>query len=564
MANLFADIRTAVLQALAEMQDAGELPQGLDMLPVSVEPPSAAGHGEMVSNAAMVLARPAGMDPRAIAQNLVARLGADARVAMASVAGPGFVNLVLHRAVWQGLIPDILAQGARYGAGDIGQGARVCVEFVGAYPVAPLQLVHLRGAVTGDAIARMLERTGHQVTREYYVNDGGAQADVLARSVYQAYLVAHGRDVPDPLVAATMQDMGARLKQQAGDQWLDRPEADWIAPLRDFAVEQMMTRIRDDLAGLGIEMDVFSDESALRDAGAVETALAVLEAKGLIYRGMVDAQGGKTRVERLLFRATQHGDEMDRPVAGADGKWTYFAPDIAYHHDKITRGFDALVDVFSTDHAGYVKRLGAVVSALSDGRVPLQVKLCQMIRPLRDGAPLRGVRLSLREVVEEAGAGVTRIHMLSRKNDGPLDFDLTLARAQRMENPAFAIQYALTRAQSVIKRAEAAGLLDATPDMALLTQPEDIALMRALADWPRQVAVAVQLKEPHRLVFDMVDLARRFHAIWDGAKARPELGFVQQGDSAATVAKIAMLRAVCVVILCGLDMIGVDPVDEMH
>ncbi len=570
MTDPFAEIRAAVLDALAQMQAAGDLPAGLDMDAVTVEPPKDAGHGEMVTNAAMVLARPADLTPRDIAKALVAQLGGDGRIGSAAVAGPGFVNLVMKRAFWQGLLPAILSQGPRYGAANLGQGAKVNVEFVGAYPVAPLQLAHLRGAVTGDCIARLLERTGHDVTREYYVNDGGAQADVLARSVYQAYLVAHGRDAPDPMVAASMADMGAALKDQAGAEWLDRPEGDWLPLVRRFAVDRMMERIRADLASLGIHMDVFTHESALRKAGAIEAALKLLDSKGLIYRGTVEAQkasgqagNGQAHAERLLFRSTAHGDEIDRPVAGADGQWTYFAPDIAYHHDKLTRGFDALVDVFGTDHAGYVKRLGAVVSALSDGRVPLQVKLCQMIRPMRDGVPFRD-RIDLRDAVTEAGAGVTRVHMLSRKNDGPLDFDLTAARAQRMENPAFAIQYAVSRANALLRRAAEAGLDEGTPDPSLLTAPEEIALIRALGDWPRQIATAVALKEPHRLVFDLVDLARRFHAHWDAATANPALAFVQQGDTPATVAKIALVRAVSVVILSGLDMIGVDPVDEMH
>ncbi|MGA1684734.1 MAG: arginine--tRNA ligase, partial [Gemmobacter sp.] len=456
--NLFDDMRAAVLAALGEMQAAGTLPAGLDFGAVTVEPPRDAGHGDMATNAAMVLAKPAGMQPRAIAEALAARLGADGRIASAEVAGPGFLNLRLAPEVWQGVIGAILAAGADYGRATLGAGRRVNVEFVSANPTGPMHVGHVRGAVFGDALARLLAFAGWEVTREYYINDGGAQVDVLARSAYERYREAHGLApaIADGLYPGDyLIEVGQALKAEYGASLLDRPESDWLAPVRDFAIARMMETIREDLALLGVTMDVYFSERSLYGTGRIEGALESLRARGLVYHGVLEPPKGKTPEDwepraQTLFRSTAFGDDVDRPVMKSDGSWTYFAPDIAYHFDKVTRGFDLLIDVLGADHGGYVKRLKAVVGALSDERVALDVKLIQLVKLWKDGEPFKmskraGTFVTLRDVVEQVGADVTRFMMLTRKNDVALDFDFDKALEQSKDNPVFYVQYAHAR-----------------------------------------------------------------------------------------------------------------------
>ncbi|MCA8882294.1 MAG: arginine--tRNA ligase, partial [Rhodobacteraceae bacterium] len=434
--NLFDDIRALVLESLDRLEADGVLPSGLPRQAVSVEPPRDAAHGDMATNAAMVLAKPAKMKPRDIAEALAALLAADPRVDSAEVAGPGFLNLRLGAAVWQGLVSGILTANGDYGRSAMGQGKRVNVEYVSANPTGPMHVGHTRGAVFGDALASLLAFAGHDVTREYYINDGGAQVDVLARSVYLRYLEAHGQEVafPDGTYPGDyLIDVGQALKDKVGAAYLDQPEDVWLAEVRDFATDAMMALIRADLAALGVTMDSFYSEKALYGTGKIEAALAALDVKGLIYEGVLEPPKGKTPEdweprEQTLFRSTDHGDDVDRPVKKSDGSWTYFAPDIAYHYDKVSRGFDALVDVFGADHGGYVKRMKAAVSALSDGKVPLDVKLIQLVKLTRKGEPVKmskraGTFVTLRDVVDQVGADVTRFVMLTRKNDAPLDFD---------------------------------------------------------------------------------------------------------------------------------------------
>jgi len=580
--NLFTEIRTLVIASLETMQAEGVLPEGLDFANVAVEPPRDAAHGDMATNAAMVLAKPAKMKPRDIAEALAGKLADDPRVTSAEVAGPGFLNLRLAPSLWQDLVGSVLETGADFGRSTMGQGKRVNVEYVSANPTGPLHVGHTRGAVFGDALASLLDFVGYEVTREYYINDGGAQVDVLARSVYLRYLEAHGQEVAfedgtypgDYLIP-----VGEALKGKVGDAYIGKDEDVWLVEVREFATEAMMELIRDDLRALGVEMDVFFSEKSLYGTGRIEAALESLEAKGLIYEGVLEPPKGKTPEdweprEQTLFRSTDHGDDVDRPVKKSDGSWTYFAPDIAYHFDKVSRGFDALIDVFGADHGGYVKRMKAAVSALSDGQVPLDIKLTQLVKLWKNGEPFKmskraGNFVTLRDVVEQVGPDVTRFVMLTRKNDAPLDFDFDKVLEQSKDNPVFYVQYAHARVCSVLRKAAEAGIAadDATlkaADLGKLGHEAEIAVAKKLAEWPRLVEIAGRTNEPHRVAFYLYELASELHGFWNKGNDDASLRFIQEGDAATSQAKIALARAVAIVISAGLGILGVTPAQEMR
>jgi arginyl-tRNA synthetase len=579
--NLFADIRDLVLSDLAEMTRAGVLPEGLDMANVAVEPPRDAAHGDMATNAAMVLAKPAGLKPRDIAEALAARLADDPRITSAEVAGPGFLNLRLAPVVWQGVVGAVLAAGTEYGRSTVGQGKKVNVEYVSANPTGPLHVGHTRGAVFGDALASLLDFAGHEVTREYYINDGGAQVDVLARSVYLRYLEAHGQQVafPDGTYPGDyLIEVGEALKAKVGDRFVDTGEQLWLEEIRTFATEAMMGLIRADLASLGVKMDRFFSEKSLYGTGLIEAAIDDLRGKGLIYEGVLEPPKGKKPEdweprEQTLFKSTEHGDDVDRPVMKSDGAWTYFAPDIAYHYDKVQRGYDALIDVFGADHGGYVKRMKAAVSALSGGKVPLDIKLTQLVRLYKNGEPFKmskraGTFVTLRDVVDQVGPGVTRFHMLTRKNDAPLDFDFDKVLEQSRDNPVFYVQYAFARITSVLTKAAGAGVaVDdaalAAADLSLLDHEAELALAAKLAEWPRLVETAARSNEPHRIAFYLYDLAGTFHGLWNRGNDVPGLRFLQD-DAATSQSKIALARACAVVIAAGLGILGVEPAKELR
>jgi arginyl-tRNA synthetase len=548
---------------------------------VTVEPPRDASHGDMATNAAMVLAKPAGLKPRDIATPLADLLAGNATIASAEVAGPGFINLRLAPTLWHDVLRAALRAGADFGRSEMGQGRRVNVEYVSANPTGPLHVGHTRGAVFGDALASLLDFTGHEVTREYYINDGGAQVDVLARSVYLRYLEAHGQEVAfadgtypgDYLI-----DVGRALKDKVGAAYVDQPEEVWLEAVRDFSTDAMMLRIREDLKSLGVEMDHFFSEKSLYGTGLIEAAIEDLRDKDLIYRGVLEPPKGKRPEdweprEQTLFRSTAHGDDVDRPIMKSDGGWTYFAPDIAYHYDKIGRGYDILIDVLGADHGGYVKRMKAAVAALSDGRVPIEIKLCQLVKLFRDGEPFKmskraGTFVTLRDVVDLVGADVTRFVMLTRKNDAPLDFDFARVLEQSKDNPVFYVQYANARVHSVLRKAHEAGIAvdDAAlagADLSVLTHEAEIAVARKIAEWPRLVETASRAYEPHRVAFYLYDLASDLHALWNRGHDDPALRFLQESDPATSQAKIALVRAVTVVISAGLGILGVTPVEEM-
>ncbi|MTH57842.1 arginine--tRNA ligase [Paracoccus litorisediminis] len=580
--NLFSDIRALVIDALAQMELAGELPAGLETAAVTVEPPRDAAHGDMATNAAMVLAKPAGKKPREIAEALAARLAADPRITAADVAGPGFLNLRLAPSEWQGVLRAALGEGADFGRSELGKGTKINVEFVSANPTGPMHVGHTRGAVFGDALASLLDFAGYDVTREYYINDGGAQVDVLARSAYERYREANGLEpeIREGLYPGDyLIPVGEALKEKYGDSLLDKPESDWLIEVRDFASARMMDMIRQDLALLNVHMDVFSSEKALYGTGRIEAAIARLREAGLIYEGVLEPPKGKTPEdweprEQTLFRSTAHGDDVDRPVMKSDGAWTYFAPDIAYHWDKIDRGFDQLIDVFGADHGGYVKRMTAAVAALSDGRVPLDVKLIQLVKLFKNGEPFKmskraGNFVTLRDVVEQAGADVTRFHMLTRKNDAALDFDFDKVLEQSKDNPVWYVQYANARINSVLNKATEGGVATddaslAGADLALLSHPAELEMARKVAEWPRTVEIAARAHEPHRIAFYLYDIASELHSLWNRGNDELSLRFVQDGDPAATAAKIALARSVGVVISAGLAILGVTPAKEMR
>ena len=580
--NLFSEIRALVLAALEKMTADGQLPTGLSFDAVAVEPPRDPLHGDMATNAAMVLAKPSGRKPREIADELAASLRQDDRITAADVAGPGFLNLRLAPAVWQTLIKNVLEHGQSFGRSSVGAGQRVNVEYVSANPTGPLHVGHTRGAVFGDALASLLDYAGYAVTREYYINDGGAQVDVLARSVYLRYLEAHGRDVAfedgtypgDYLIP-----VGQALKEKVGAEFIDKDEQFWLADVREFASTAMMDMIREDLGLLGVKMDHFFSEKSLYGTGRIEAAIDKLRAKGLIYEGVLEPPKGKKPEdweprEQTLFKSTEHGDDVDRPVMKSDGSWTYFAPDIAYHSDKVDRDFDLLIDILGADHGGYVKRMKAAVSALSDGKVPLEIKLTQLVRLYKDGEPFKmskraGTFVTLRDVIDQVGADVTRFVMLTRKNDAPLDFDFDKVLEQSRENPVFYVQYAHARVCSVLRRASEAGIAvdDArlqASDLTLLSHPSELAVAKKLAEWPRLIEIAARTNEPHRVAFFLYELASELHALWNKGNDEPSLRFVQEDDPGTSQAKIALARAVSVVISAGLAILGVTPAEEMR
>jgi len=584
--NIFKEFEGVVRAAVDSLAAEGALPKGLDLSRVTVEPPREASHGDLATNAAMVLARSAGLAPRALAERLVPKFAARPEVVSAEVAGPGFINLRLADAFWQAQVPVILKAGESYGASDLGRGEKVNVEYVSANPTGPLHVGHGRGTVFGDALAALLERMGYSVTREYYVNDAGAQVDLLARSVYLRYLEALGEDVgevPDGLYPGEyLIPVGEAIAQTDGAEWLEAVEEDWLTEFRERAIGHMMDLIREDLGSLGVHHAVFSSELRLIEAGKVAHAFDLLERRGFLYTGVLEAPKGKAPPDdwepraQLLFRAAQFGDDTDRPLRKSDGSWTYFAADIAYHLDKYERGFRTMIDVWGADHGGYVKRMKAAVAALTDGQAELDIKICQLVNLLEGGEPVKmskraGRFVTLREVVDAVGKDVVRFIMLTRKNDAPLDFDLVKVLEQSKENPVFYVQYAHARVCSVLRHvADDMPTLDCAPEslrrapVDRLADSSELALIRALAAWPRTLEGAALAHEPHRIAFYLYDLASAFHLLWNRGKEDRALRFIVTHDPPLTTARVALISAVATVIASGLRLMGVEPVEEMR
>jgi arginyl-tRNA synthetase len=583
--NIFNDFRHEVIAALEALQVDEPRLKGCDTRAVTLEAPRDPSHGDFATNAALVLASKSGMKPREIADLLAAALQRDARIETVEIAGPGFINLRLTADYWHKVLAGILRDATCYGVSAIGAGNRVNIEYVSANPTGPMHVGHTRGAVFGDALANLMQSAGYEVCREYYINDAGAQVDVLARSAFLRYREALGEaigDIPEGLYPGDyLVPVGQQLKSEYGDALRAMPEAQWLPVVRDAALKAMMALIREDLAALGIRHDNFYSERALHESGAIEKTLAFLEAQGLIYVGVLEPPKGKTPDDweprpQTLFRATQFGDDVDRALKKSDGSWTYFAPDIAYHFEKFQRGYAQMIDVFGADHGGYVKRMTAAVAAITGGKGALDVKICQLVRLLRDGDPVKmskrsGNFVTLREVVDEVGRDAVRFMMLYRKNDAPLDFDFARVTEQSKDNPVFYVQYAHARICSVLRNAagtfpdlDQAKLDTGNVDLSLLADADELALIRLLAAWPRMVETAAQMHEPHRIAFYVHDLASAFHGLWNKGNENPQMRFIVSGQKDVTIARLALIRAIKGVIASALAILGVEPLEEMR
>ena len=585
--NLFAQFETRLHRILLDLQGSNQLPADLCFDNVTVEPPRDTGHGDIATNAAMVLCRQAGMTPRDLAAQIVDKLANEADIESAGVAGPGFVNVTFKTEVWSALVPAILGEGEAFGVADIGNGISVNLEYVSANPTGPMHVGHARGAVFGDALARLLERAGYTVMREYYINDAGSQVDVLARSVLLRAREALGEDIgeipPGLYPGDYLVPVGKKLAEAEGVGLFDEDEAVQIAIAKQLVLPMMLDMIRDDLAALGIVHAYFLSEQSLHDTGAVDAAFDALKAQELIYQGVLEPPKGKEPPPdwepqpQWLFRSQQFGDDSDRALKKSDGSWTYFAPDIACHFDKFQRGFTRMIDVWGADHIGYVKRMQAAVSAITQGKAQLDVKVCNLVKLQRGGRPIKmskrsGTFVTLREVVDEVGRNAVRFMMLTRRNDVALDFDFDLVRQQSRDNPVFYVQYAHARIHSVLRNAEDAGFSKddlslvalGKVDANLLNAPEEIALVKVLGIYPRSLLAAAIALEPHRLAFYLQDLAAAFHGLWTRGKEEPALRFIQDNNRDLTKARLALLRATAIVLSNGLNVIGVEPETEMR
>jgi len=573
--TIFADFSAHIDTALDALEASGQLPAGLPRANIAVEPPRDPAHGDIATNAAMVLAKPAGTNPRALAAALMAELTKLPIVTSAAVAGPGFINLCVDAAAWRDELALIHAKGADYGRSTIGQGRRVNIEYVSANPTGPMHVGHCRGAVVGDALAALLAFSGHAVTREYYINDAGGQVDVLARSVHLRYREALGEPIgaiPDGLYPGDyLKPVGMALAAEFGDAMVAAPETSWLVPFRARAVAAMMDMIRADLAKLGIVHDLFSSEAELQAAGKPAAAEAWLRAAGLVYDGVLEAPKGEVPddwepVQLPLFRATQYGDDQDRPIKKSDGSWTYFGADLAYHAEKAARA-DELIDIWGADHAGTVKRITAAVAALTGGKTRFDVKLVQMVRLLKDGEPFKmskraGNFVTLAEVVEEVGRDVVRFTMLTRKADAQMDFDFAKVVEASKDNPVFYVQYAHARIFSLKRKAAEAALTLPAPDAALLGESER-ALIKLLAQFPRTVEAAATNREPHRIAFFLGEVAAAFHSWWNMGNDRPEARVIIEADPALTSARLYLAEGIGQIIRNGLALMGVRAVEEL-
>jgi arginyl-tRNA synthetase len=593
MTDLFASIRQSVLTAVN-----AAVPNLPDDVVARIEvSPTQPAHGDMATNAAMVCAKAARQPPVKLAAAIAEALRASPGIVEVSVAGPGFVNLRLEPTVFRAVLPAILTAGESYGDSAAGRGTKVNVEYVSANPTGPMHVGHCRGAVVGDALANLLAKVGFEVTKEYYINDAGAQVTALAWAAYWRYLQAIGTTMTEqdfseavpgglqyrgdylvPIGQALAQAHGAALAMP--DKTIEAPEI-WLETVRDFTVGAMMTDIREDLARLGIRQDVFTSERALVASGAADEIINQLHADGLIYEGVLDPPKGKTPDDweprpQTLFRSTGFGDDVDRPLRKSDGSNTYFANDIGYHANKIGRKFDILIDVLGADHGGYVPRMRAAVRAISHDRTKFEAVLCQIVHILRNGEPVRmskraGTYVALSDLLEEVGRDAVRFTMLTRKADAQMEFDLDQAVAQTRENPVFYVQYAHARCRSVLRGAaetmpgrKLASDALASADLGSLTDDAETALIRRLATWPRTVEAAAQAREPHRIAFFLYDLAGDFHMLWNRGRDDSTLRFLQTGRPVETYARLALVAATAVVIRSGLQVMGVEPVEEMR
>ena len=573
--NIFTIFETEFASILQSLQDQGHLPAGLESGRVVFELPRDVTHGDVACNAAMVLSKQASLKPRDLAERLMPEFEKIDGVKGVEIAGPGFINIRVEPRLWTAEIDAIIEAGTDYGRNRSGGGRPVNVEYVSANPTGPLHAAHARGAVLGDAMAGLLGFCGWDVTREYYINDAGAQVDVLARSAYLRYCEALGREIgeiPAGLYpGAYLVDVGKALAAEFEDTFLDSDEAEWLEPIRSFTIDAILVGIREDLQALGIRMDRFSSEKALVDSGAVQSAIDRLQESGHVYRGILEPPKGKEPEdweprEQLLFRASEFGDDTDRPLQKSDGSWTYFASDVAYHMDKLDRTGGSLINIFGVDHGGYVKRMMAAVEALSGRKGQLDIQLCQLVNLMENGNPVKmskraGTFVTVRDVIEAVGPDVIRFIMLTRRSEQTLDFDYARVTEQSRDNPVFYVQYAHARACSVLRQAEA--LAEGEAALHQLTDPAEMAVIRLLAGWPRQVVSAANAHEPHRIAFYLMDLAAAFHSLWTAGRENSDLRFIRDEDLRLTAARLRLVKATALVIRSGLGVLAIDAREEM-
>lgn len=579
--DVFHFFRDAVICVLKQISQDHHWSEGVDFSKVVVEPPKEASHGDLSTNAAMVLAKAVGMSPRQLADLIADSLKKHPNIENISVAGPGFINMTLHMSFWQDRVKDILEQELNYGSSTFGKGQCVNVEYVSANPTGPLHTGHGRNAVLGDAIAALLQKIGYTVQREYYVNDAGGQTDILARSAYLRYLQALGQTISensfdglypgDYLIA-----VGNMLAEEHGKKWMHASEDEWLDPIRTQAINHMMELIKEDLEALGVHMDVFTSEKELVQQGRIEESLKILEDRGDLYVGVLERPKGHDVEDweprpQTLFRSTKYGDDVDRPLKKSDGSWTYFAGDIAYHLDKFRRGFPLMIDILGADHSGYLKRIQSAARAVTDEKGCAEVKVCQMVNFLENGVPLKmskraGTFIKLRDVIDRVGKDVTRFIMLTRRQDVGIDFDFAKVLEQTRDNPVFYVQYAHARCCSVLRHAESfvAETSFKPSPLTLLTDEAELDIIKLLAGWPRQVEVSALAREPHRIAFYLHDIAAAFHGLWNKGKENTELRFIDPENMPLTHARLALVKAIATVIASGLTLFGITPVEEMR
>ncbi len=579
--NRFEQVREGILGCVHELVEEGYVPGDVPMDAITAEPPKDKSHGDIATNAAMVLAKPAKKNPREIAEKLVEKCERLDGIAQIQIAGPGFINLTFTHAFWQRLITVILEEGIAYGTTDSGRGTKVNVEYVSANPTGPMHIGHARGAVVGDVLANVLAKAGYDVTREYYINDAGAQVDTLARSAYLRYREACGEaiEIPEGYYPGDyLKVVGQSLQAKHGNDLLEHEEAEWLPVVKNVALQAMLELIRQDLADLGVHHDVFTSEQFLHDAGAIETAIGELETIGLVYEGVLEPPKGKQPEdweprEQTLFKSTMFGDDVDRPLKKADGSYTYFAADIAYLKHKLGRGFEHLVLGLGADHGGYVKRMKAATKALSHGKVDIQIILHQLVKLFENGREFKmskraGTFVTVRDMIDTVGKDPLRFTMLTRKADAVLDFDVALALEQTKDNPVFYVQYAHARIHSVLRHAfELVGpdVRDRIKlaDFSLLQQEAELHLLKTMAEWPRVVDMAAKHAEPHRIAYYLQTLASDFHQLWTIGNKDAAMRFITPEDEMTTLARLAMITACATTIASGLHVMGVEPVERM-
>ncbi len=579
--NVIQNIKDELTSCIAKLQLHGKISKDVADLDFSVEVPKERSFGELSTNLALVVAKVEGQSPRTIAGILAQELRENDKIIKVEIAGPGFLNFVINSNLWFEVINTCLELGESFGALGFGEGRKANVEYVSANPTGPLHVGHMRGAIIGDVLANLLQFIGYNVTREYYINDGGAQIESLAHSVYLRYLECHGQQVKftcDLYPGEYLKRVGELVKEKYGDSLIDTPNTVWLDPITKISVDEMLQLIKDDLRAIGIKMDNFFSEKSLYRNNTIENTLKHLESKRLIYKGTLPPPKGKVQEnweerEQLLFRSTNYGDDVDRALKKADGEWTYFAPDVAYHFDKISRGYQVIIDVFGADHAGYVKRMKSAVSALSDGLITLEVKLCQLVKLFKNGVPYKmskraGNFVLLKDVVNEVGPEIARFVMLMRKNDAPLDFDFNKSLEQSKDNPVYYVQYAHARTNSILIRAREEGLGNnfdhiSSKQFSALSKREEKDLIKMIAMWPRTIEVSAKKREPHRVAFYLYELASCFHSLQHIGKVNSEFRFINLDEPDISRARLSLVRATQNVLSIGLGILGIEPAERM-